>query len=47
MNNKENEIGPTEELRDQPTPAEQEEGIPGVQNPDSDEIKDEQNPNTE
>ena len=47
MSSKENEIGPTEELRDRPTPAEQEEGTPGAQNPDSEGIKDEQNPNTE
>ena len=47
MKNEDNDLGPTEKLRDQPTPAEQEESIPGAQNPESEEIKDEQKPNTE
>ncbi|HKP47142.1 MAG TPA: hypothetical protein VJT50_11125 [Pyrinomonadaceae bacterium] len=47
MKHDENEVGPTEKLRDQSSPAEQQEGTPGAQNPDNEEIKDEQNPNTE
>lgn len=40
------EKGPTEKLHE--TPAEKiAPGVPGAQNPDSEEIKDEQNPNTE
>lgn len=47
----EDEKGPTEKLQDQskskserPVPGT---NVPGAQNPDSEEIKDEQNPNTE
>lgn len=47
-----NEVGPTEKLSDEAksdagemVPGEQ--GVPGAQNPASEEIKDEQGPNTE
>ena len=47
----EDEKGPTEKLQDQ-NKAKSEQSVPGTnvpgaQNPDSEEIKDEQNPNTE
>ena len=38
--------GPTEKLHESPV-AKIEQGIPGAQNPNSEEIKDEQQPNTE
>jgi hypothetical protein len=38
--------GPTEKLRERKE-SENEQGVPGAQNPESDEIKDEQQPNTE
>jgi hypothetical protein len=41
-----NEVGPTEKLRE-PSDSETELSVPGAQNPQSEEIKDEQNPNTE
>ena len=47
MKDEKDSVSPTEKLRDDPSPAEQEEGIPGAQNPDSEEIKDEKKPNTE
>jgi hypothetical protein len=42
----ESEKGPTEKLHESGA-AKIEQGIPGAQNPDSEEIKDEQQPNTE
>jgi hypothetical protein len=46
-----NEKGPTEKLRDEAKPQSEQlvpgTELPGAQNPDSDEIKDETNPNTE
>ena len=47
MNEEQDKLGPTEKLRDHVTPAEEEEGVPGAQKPESEEIKDEQKPNTE
>jgi hypothetical protein len=41
-----NEVGPTEKLREHDQP-EEELSVPGAQNPESEEIKDEQGPNTE
>jgi len=41
-----NELGPTEKLREHDGSA-AELSVPGAQNPASEEIKDEQNPNTE
>jgi hypothetical protein len=41
-----NELGPTDKLRESNRTA-AELSVPGAQNPDSDEIKNEQNPNTE
>lgn len=41
-----NEVGPTEKLREGDKP-EGELSVPGAQNPASEEIKDEQGPNTE
>ena len=41
-----NEIGPTEKLRE-PDKSEGELSVPGAQNPESEEIKDQQGPNTE
>lgn len=41
-----NEVGPTEKLREQDKP-EGELSVPGAQNPESEEIKDEKGPNTE
>ena len=41
-----NEVGPTEKLRESGKP-EAELSVPGAQNPESEEIKDEQGPNTE
>lgn len=41
-----NEVGPTEKLREHDTP-EGELSVPGAQNPESEEIKDEKGPNTE
>jgi len=41
-----NELGPTEKLREHDS-SEAELSVPGAQNPASEEIKDEQNPNTE
>ncbi|HUS11492.1 MAG TPA: hypothetical protein VMZ30_13580 [Pyrinomonadaceae bacterium] len=41
-----NEIGPTEKLRKHDK-LDQELSVPGAQNPESEEIKDEQGPNTE
>ena len=41
-----NELGPTEKLRE-PDAAEAELSVPGAQNPESNEIKNEQGPNTE
>jgi hypothetical protein len=41
-----NEIGPTEKLREHDK-SDQELSVPGAQNPESEEIKDEQGPNTE
>ena len=41
-----NELGPTEKLRERGTSA-AELSVPGVQDPNNEEIKDEQNPNTE
>ena len=41
-----NEIGPTEKLREHDK-SDQELSAPGAQNPESEEIKDEQGPNTE
>ena len=41
-----NEVGPTEKLREHDKP-DQELSVPGAQNPASEEIKDEQGPNTE
>jgi hypothetical protein len=41
-----NEVGPTEKLREHDK-SEQELSVPGAQNPASEEIKDEQGPNTE
>ena len=41
-----NEVGPTEKLREHDKP-EGELSVPGAQNPASEEIKDEQGPNTE
>jgi hypothetical protein len=40
------ELGPTEKLRESKK-SETEQSVPGAQNPDSPEIKDEENPNTE
>lgn len=41
-----NELGPTDKLRERTSTA-AELSVPGAQNPESEEIKDEQNPNTE
>jgi hypothetical protein len=41
-----NELGPTDKLRERDSSA-AELSVPGAQNPASEEIKDEQNPNTE
>jgi hypothetical protein len=41
-----NELGPTEKLRERESSA-AELSVPGVQDPNNEEIKDEQNPNTE
>lgn len=41
-----NELGPTDKLRESDSSA-AELSVPGAQNPASEEIKDEQNPNTE
>ena len=41
-----NELGPTENLRERGSSA-AELSVPGAQDPDNEEIKDEQNPNTE
>ena len=41
-----NEIGPTEKLREHDK-SDQELSVPGAQNPESEEIKDEHGPNTE
>ncbi len=41
-----NELGPTDKLRERDSSA-AELSVPGAQNPDSEEIKDEQSPNTE
>lgn len=41
-----NEVGPTEKLRESDKP-EGELSVPGAQNPDSEEIKDEKGPNSE
>jgi hypothetical protein len=41
-----NEVGPTEKLRESDKP-ESELSVPGAQNPDSEEIKDEKGQNTE
>ncbi|HYJ84738.1 MAG TPA: hypothetical protein VEW46_01620 [Pyrinomonadaceae bacterium] len=41
-----NELGPTEKLRERGTSG-AELSVPGVQDPNNEEIKDEQNPNTE
>jgi hypothetical protein len=41
-----NEVGPTEKLREGDKP-EGELSVPGAQNPESEEIKDEKGPNTE
>jgi hypothetical protein len=41
-----NEVGPTEKLRESDKP-ESELSVPGTQNPASEEIKDEQGPNSE
>jgi hypothetical protein len=41
-----NEVGPTEKLRESDKP-EDELSVPGAQNPDSEEIKDEKGPNSE
>jgi hypothetical protein len=41
-----NELGPTEKLRERGSSA-ADLSVPGVQDPDNEEIKDEQNPNTE
>jgi hypothetical protein len=41
-----NELGPTEKLRERGTSA-AELSVPGAQDPDNEEIKGEQNPNTE
>jgi hypothetical protein len=41
-----NEVGPTEKLRESDKP-EAELSVPGAQNPESEEIKDERGPNTE
>jgi hypothetical protein len=43
---KTDEIGPTEKLREE-NKSETERSVPGVENPKSEEIKDESNPNTE
>ncbi len=39
--------GPTEKLRDHTDAAEKDESVPGAQKPEDNEIKGEQNPNTE
>ena len=41
-----NEVGPTERLREEDTPT-QKLSVPGAQNPDNESIKNESNPNTE
>jgi len=41
-----NEVGPTEKLREHDK-SDQELSVPGAQNPESDEIKEEHGPNTE
>ena len=41
-----NELGPTDKIREKDSTA-AELSVPGVQNPESEEIKEEQNPNTE
>ena len=41
-----NELGPTEKLQEHDK-SDQELSVPGAQNPESEEIKDEQGPNTE
>ena len=41
-----NEVGPTEKLREHDK-SEEQLSVPGAQNPDSEEIKNEQGPNTE
>ena len=41
-----NELGPTDKLREQDS-SEAELSVPGAQNPDSEEIKNEKSPNTE
>ena len=41
-----NEVGPTEKLRE-PDKSESELSVPGAQNPESEEIKDEKRPNSE
>jgi hypothetical protein len=41
-----NEVGPTEKLRE-PDKSAAELSVPGAQNPESEEIKDEKGPNTE
>lgn len=41
-----NEIGPTEKLRED-NKSESKPSVPGAQNPESEEIKEEQGPNTE
>jgi hypothetical protein len=45
-NQTESDKGPTEKLRERKE-SENEQGVPGAQNPESDEIKNEQQPNTE
>lgn len=46
VEDEDDESGPTEKLRDS-NKSEIEQSVPGAQNPDSSEIKDETNPNTE
>jgi hypothetical protein len=43
---KNDEVGPTEKLREG-NKSDTERSVPGAQNPESEEIKDESNPNTE
>jgi hypothetical protein len=46
IENEDDESGPTEKLRES-SKSETEQSVPGAQNPDNPEIKDEENPNTE
>ncbi len=47
MENEKNDQGPTEKLRDHGDAAEREEGVPGMEDSEANEIKEEQKPNTE